>query len=218
MTKHISPSILACNILHLEDEIQKIVHSGADYVHIDIMDGVFVPNISFGMPIVSAVRKITDITLDVHLMIVEPWKYIETFAECGADILTLHYETIPEKEIEGVLEAIRNAGMKAALSVKPATDVTLLFPYLEKLDMVLIMTVEPGFGGQKYILASNEKIRCLRNEIDARGLEVEIEVDGGVNCSTILDASAAGANIFVLGTAFFADPKFDVAEILSQCN
>ena len=214
MTKHISPSILACDILHLEDEILKIYRSGADYIHIDIMDGVFVPNISFGMPIVSAVNKITDLTLDVHLMIVEPWKYIEVFAKCGADILTIHYEALSEAQIERILDEVHFHGMKAALSVKPGTDVSVLFPYLDKLDMILIMTVEPGFGGQKYISAVNKKICLLREKITQKKLNIDIEVDGGINITTIQDAANAGANIFVLGTAFFADPNFNANTIL----
>ena len=218
MEKHIAPSILACDILHLEDAIRTVERSGSNYVHIDIMDGVFVPNISFGMPIVSAVRKITDLTLDVHLMIVEPWKYIETFARCGADILTLHYETLPEEKIPEILNEIRRQGMRPALSIKPGTDVSAVFPYLELLDMVLIMTVEPGFGGQKYIPASAPKIRTLRDEITRRGLTVSIEVDGGINGTTIHDAANAGANVFVLGTAFFGDLAFDAAKVLASLN
>ncbi|MBO5109975.1 MAG: ribulose-phosphate 3-epimerase [Clostridia bacterium] len=218
MEKHISPSILACDILHLEEAIRKVERSGADYVHIDIMDGVFVPNISFGMPIVSAVRKITELTLDVHLMIVEPWKYIETFAKCGADILTLHYEALPEKQIPDILRAIRQNGMKVALSVKPKTEVSVLFPYLELLDMILIMTVEPGFGGQKYIPESADKIATLHREIQRQGLPIHIQVDGGINASTIRDASDAGANVFVLGTAFFTDPSFDANQTIKELN
>ncbi|MBQ9121039.1 MAG: ribulose-phosphate 3-epimerase [Clostridia bacterium] len=218
MEKHIAPSILACDILHLGDAIKKIEHSGADYVHIDIMDGVFVPNISFGMPIVSAVKKITDLTLDVHLMIVEPWKYIETFGKCGANILTLHYETLPAERIPEILDSIRQNGMKAALSVKPKTDISVVFPYLDLLDMVLVMAVEPGFGGQKYIPESADKIAALRQEILRRGLSVDIQVDGGINSATIRNASEAGANIFVLGTAFFTDTNFNAKQTLDSLN
>lgn len=218
MTNHIAPSILACDVLHMENAIKQIERSGADYVHIDIMDGVFVPNISFGMPIVSAVRKITKLTLDVHLMIVEPWKYIETFAKCGADILTLHYETLPQDKIPEILKSIHDHGMKAALSVKPGTEVSAVFPYLDLLDMVLIMTVEPGFGGQKYIEASDEKIMRLNNELALRGLDVDIEVDGGINMTTIHQAAKVGANVFVLGTAFFSAPDFDSDKVLSELD
>ena len=218
MDRNIAPSILACDILHLEDAIKKIENSGAKYVHIDIMDGVFVPNISFGMPIVSATRKITDLVLDVHLMIVEPWKYIKTFAECGADILTLHYETLPQDKIQEIISEIHENGMKAALSVKPGTDISVVYPYLDALDMVLIMTVEPGFGGQKYIADSNKKIMMLNNELALRGLSVDIEVDGGINMTTIHSAANAGANVFVLGTAFFTDPSFDAKKVLDELN
>ena len=215
--KLISPSILACNMLELGNEIKKIERAGAKYVHIDIMDGCFVPNISFGMPIISAVRKCTDIVLDVHLMIIEPDRYIDEFIKCGADIITFHYEALDDERIRKVISKIKESGKKVGISIKPCTDASVLFPYIKDIDMVLIMTVEPGFGGQKFMHNMMDKVKIVRDYADDINKELDIQVDGGINDSTIKIASDAGANIFVLGTGFFKSEKeLTETEILSN--
>ena len=207
--KTISPSILAANMLKLGEEIKKVEESGSKYVHIDVMDGVFVPNISYGMPIVSAVRRTTDLVLDVHLMIVNPERYVEKFIECGADIVTIHVESTDNENILKSIDTIHNLGKKVGLSIKPKTDYSAVLPYLNMIDMVLVMTVEPGFGGQKFMSETMEKVSKIKEIIKVNNLNVDIEVDGGINAETLIVASESGANIFVLGTAFFGsnNPK-----------
>lgn len=197
--KILSPSILAADLLNLGNEIKKIENAGAKYVHIDIMDGVFVPNISFGMPIISAVRKQTDLILDVHLMITQPNRYFQEFIYCGADIITFHLEALNDNEIIEACRFIHSKGKKVGISVKPKTPVEKILPYLDMVDMILIMTVEPGFGGQKFMEETMEKIKFLRKFNSS----VDIQVDGGINLETIKIAEESGANVFVLGTAFF---------------
>ena len=215
--KRISPSILACNMLELGSEIKKIEKSGATYVHIDIMDGCFVPNISFGMPVLSAVRKCTDITLDVHLMIVDPDRYIDEFINCGADIITFHYEALDNERICKAISRIKEQGKKVGISVKPKTDVSVLFPFIKDIDMVLVMTVEPGFGGQKFMCDMMDKVKAVREYAKSVNKDIDIQVDGGINDSTIKIASDAGANVFVLGTGFFKSEKdLTEEEILSK--
>ena len=199
----LSPSILASDLLNLGAEIKKVEASGSKYVHIDIMDGVFVPNISFGMPIVSSVRKCTNLSLDVHLMIVEPDRYIEDIINCGADILTFHLEALNQQRIIKACEFIHSKGKKVGISIKPNTPVDAILPYLSMIDMVLVMTVEPGFGGQKFMEATMEKVSKIR-EFNST---IDIEVDGGINNETISIAKNAGANVFVLGTGFFKSEK-----------
>ena len=201
--KTISPSILAADMFNLGDEIKKIENSGCKYVHIDVMDGIFVPNISYGMPVVSAARRATDIVLDVHLMITEPERYVKDFISCGADIITIHVESTAHENILKCIEIIHGNGKRVGLSIKPKTDSSAVLPYLNKVDMVLVMTVEPGFGGQKFMYETMEKVSYLRNIITEQCLNVDIEVDGGVNEDTLRVAEENGANIFVLGTAFF---------------
>ncbi len=210
--KHISPSILASNMLELGNEIKKIEDSGAEYVHIDIMDGVFVPNISFGMPVISAVRSCTNLILDVHAMIVEPDRYIDDFIKCGADIITFHYEALDKDRIVNAIEKIKSYGKKVGISIKPKTNAEALYPFIKDIDMVLVMTVEPGFGGQKFMYDTMEKVKKVREYAISTGKELDIQVDGGVNDDTIKIASDAGANIFVLGTGFFKAEKPKTAE------
>ncbi|MBO5440372.1 MAG: ribulose-phosphate 3-epimerase [Clostridia bacterium] len=214
--KTLSPSILAANMLSLGDEIKKIEYSGSNYVHIDVMDGVFVPNISFGMPVISATRKATNLALDVHAMIIDPDKYIDDFIKCGADIITFHFEALDNNRILKAIEKIHTNGKKVGLSIKPKTPANEIYPYLDLIDMVLVMTVEPGFGGQSFMYDMMVKVTDIREYSKKLGRDIDIEVDGGINNETIKVADKAGANIFVLGTAFFKSeitPK--VADLLN---
>lgn len=206
MTK-ISPSVLAADFTKLGEELLDIERAGADMVHLDVMDGVFVTNISFGLPVIEALRRKSGMVFDVHLMIVEPEKYVERFVDAGADIVTFHHEAT--KDTAAVLKMIKAKGARAAVSVKPNTPVEEIYPYLELCDMVLIMTVEPGYGGQALIPETLEKVGKLKAEIEKRGLSVDIQVDGGINEKNAPDAVSAGANILVAGSAVFkaADRK-----------
>lgn len=197
----ISPSVLAADFTKLGEELADIERAGADMVHLDVMDGVFVTNISFGLPVIEALRKKSGMVFDVHLMIVEPEKYVERFVDAGADIVTFHHEAT--KDTSAVLKMIRAKGAKAAVSVKPNTPIEEIYPYLELCDMVLIMTVEPGYGGQALIPETLEKVGKLKAEIEKRGLSVDIQVDGGINEKNAPDAISAGANILVAGSAVF---------------
>ena len=201
--KTLAPSILAADMLNLGNEIKKIESSGSKYVHIDVMDGVFVPNISFGMPIISAVRKMTNLVLDVHAMIVSPDRYIDDFVKCGADIITFHYEALDNESILKAIDKIHNLGKKVGISIKPNTKANEIFKYINLVDMVLVMTVEPGFGGQSFMHDTMAKVSAIRDYANNLGKDLDIQVDGGINDETIKIAHNAGANIFVLGTAFF---------------
>lgn len=198
----IAPSILSADMGNLNEDIRKIVEGGTRYIHIDVMDGMFVPNISFGFPILKAVRKMTDVVLDVHLMIADPDRYIEEFYQAGADIICVHAEACTH--LHRTIQRIKQLGVKAAVALNPGTPLSVLDYVLEDLDMVLIMSVNPGFGGQKFIPASLRKIRELRQMLEERGLSgLDIEVDGGVGMNNILQIKEAGANIFVAGSAVF---------------
>ena len=198
----LSPSILAADYAILGDQIRRAKENGAKYLHIDVMDGAFVPSISIGFPVISSLRKsFDDIVFDVHLMIEEPIRYVERFAKSGADIITVHAEAC--SDIKQTLAAIRSQGVKAGISVKPGTPVEEIFPYLPMLDMVLVMTVEPGFGGQKLIPQTLDKVHELYTYLRSHSMSVDIEVDGGITVNTIKEAKKAGANVFVAGTAVF---------------
>lgn len=197
----LAPSILSADFSRLGEELKALEQAGADMAHIDVMDGRFVPNITIGPPVVRALRPHSSIIFDVHLMIVEPELYIDAFADAGADYLTIHLEST--QKVEETLEHIRRRGVKPAITIKPGTPAEAAFPYLDKVDMVLVMSVEPGFGGQKFIPSAYDKLRLLRAEINRRGLNVDLEVDGGVNIHNVRSIVDAGANIIVAGSAVF---------------
>lgn len=213
MTHMIAPSILNADFLHLNDVLEMINQSEADYFHLDIMDGRFVPNLTFGFPIISQINKVAKKPLDVHLMIDEPEKYLKEFRDAGADILTVHYEAC--KDLEKTLKEIRALGMKASVSVKPGTAVSVLRPYLGLLDMVLIMSVEPGYGGQSFMEESYDRVRELKAMIEEAGHAILIEIDGGIGLQNISQLIAAGVDIFVVGSTIFRaeDPQGMIAEL-----
>ena len=198
----LSPSILSADFSRLGEQIRELDEAGAQYVHIDVMDGMFVPSISFGMPVIRSIRGCTDRIFDVHLMIEEPGRYIDEFAEAGADLITVHAESC--RHLDRTIEKIKEKGLLAGVALNPATPVSAISCVLEKVDMVLIMTVNPGFGGQKLIPYTVEKVRELRKIVDEQGLKTDIEVDGGVNLANVGELMDAGANIIVAGSAVFS--------------
>lgn len=202
----LSPSILAADFARLGEQVEKADKAGAEYIHIDVMDGVFVPSISFGFPIIQSLRKVTDKFFDVHLMITEPERYIDQFAAAGADGLTIHIEAC--RCIVDTLLKIRAKGLRTGISLHPQTPIDTLYPYLDYVDQVLIMTVNTGFGGQKYLDSCTSKIVDVRSEIERRGLKVDVAVDGGVNKENVGMILDAGANVIVSGSSVF---KGDIA-------
>lgn len=207
----IAPSILSADFANLQRDISAAGEAGAPYVHVDVMDGHFVPNITIGAPVVKSLRKATDLVLDVHLMIDRPDKYLDDFLEAGSDIITVHYESPGYSET--LIDRIHAAGKRASVSIKPKTPAEVLFPLLPKLDMVLVMTVEPGFGGQSFIESTIPKIRALRAEIKKNGYDCELEIDGGVDASNIGACVEYGANVIVAGSAVFG--KGDIAKAMA---
>ena len=219
MKIQISPSILSADYGNLEPELRRITAAGADMVHIDVMDGHFVPNITLGSPIVKCIRHATDLPFDVHLMISDPQKYIPDFLSAGADSITFHIES--DGDTDETVDLILQSGKKAAIAVKPATPIEAVYPYLDKISMVLVMTVEPGFGGQSFMEDMMPKIVALRQECARRGIEnMDVQVDGGIGAKTIAVAAKAGANVFVSGNALFssADMQKTIAEFKAFCR
>lgn len=208
----ISPSVLAANFAELAKDVKKVEDAGAEYLHLDVMDGVFVPNISFGASVIGSLRGGSKMTFDVHLMIIDPQRYIDDFVKAGADLITIHYESCDDPV--SVLRYVRSKGVKAAVAIKPATDVSVLFPILSEMDMALIMTVEPGFGGQKLIPHTIDKVRALRSYASEQGVDLDIEVDGGIGVDNLSLLTRAGANVIVAGSAIFRAE--DAALVISQ--
>ena len=216
----LSPSLLGADFKHLEEEIARIERGGAKYLHLDVMDGAFVPSISFGMPVLSSIRSCTDMVFDVHMMVEEPARYVEDIRKAGADIITIHAEAC--RHLDSSIEAVKKTGAKVGLALNPATPIETIDLVLPKVDMVLIMLVNPGFGGQKLISYAVEKVRALRKHCEELGLQMDIEVDGGVNLKNVREIAEAGANVIVAGSAVFGgnaeenSQKF--MEILKDCE
>lgn len=211
----LAPSILSADFWELGEQIKKMENAGLKYLHIDVMDGLFVPSISYGMPFIASIRKHTQMFFDVHLMISEPERYIEAFAESGADLINFHLEAT--KDADATIEKIRRAGKKVGITMKPGTPVSAAEPYLDKADMVLVMTVEPGFGGQKLMPECIDKIREVSRIVKERKLPIDIEADGGINLNNVREIIDAGANVAVVGSALFkTDISVNIKEFLNR--
>lgn len=203
MKNILAPSILSADFKVLGEQVKTCAENGAEYLHFDVMDGMFVSNISFGIPVLASIKDAADIVMDVHLMIEEPIRYVEAFHKAGADILNVHYEAC--EDVQATLDAIHKCGMKAGLTIKPATPVEVLKPYLDQAELFLIMSVEPGKGGQSFIPESLDKIRALRGLLNEKGLTADVEVDGGIHLGNAKEVLEAGANVLVAGSAVFKD-------------
>jgi ribulose-phosphate 3-epimerase len=202
----IAPSVLAADFNRMGEEIRAVERAGADLIHFDVMDGHFVPNISMGVPVLQAIRKITKLPLDAHLMISEPEKYLEVFVKSGADSISVHCEVCPD--IPKIAKRIRELGARASIGINPETAIDRVIAASEHLDMILIMSVHPGFGGQEFIPASLQKLREVRRELRRRGISIDVEIDGGIKADNIADAKAAGANVFVSGSGIFGEKDY----------
>ncbi len=209
----LAPSILAADFRELGRQMKSTEDNGAGYLHFDVMDGMFVPSISFGMPVLASIQGVTDQVMDVHLMVQEPIRYIEAFKQAGADLVTIHLEAC--KDVRASIQKIRECGLKAGLSICPETPAEAVEPYLGEVDMILVMSVHPGFGGQKFIPESLDKIRCIRRMSKERGIALDIQVDGGIYLSNVREVLDAGANVIVAGSAVFGgDPGANTSDFM----
>lgn len=209
----VAPSVLAADFTELGSQLRAVSEAGAEWIHLDVMDGAFVPSISFGMPVIKSIRRVTDRVFDVHMMVEEPGRYVEDVKKAGADVITVHAEAC--KHLDRVISQIKEAGCRAGVALNPATPVSVLEHILDQVDIVLIMTVNPGFGGQKFIPYTIEKVKAVRRLCDERGLTTDIQVDGGISAANVREVLEAGANIFVAGSAVFGtDPAARTREMV----